>query len=38
MGYPLDTNQGLSSLDLDDLLPYGTRKLPLASRRDNPIP
>jgi hypothetical protein len=38
MGNPLDTKEGLSFLDLDNLLPYWTGKLPPTPRRDNPIP
>jgi hypothetical protein len=38
MGNPFDTKEGLSLLDLDDLLAYGSGKLPSIPRRGNPIP
>jgi hypothetical protein len=38
MGNPFDTKEGLSLLDLDDLLAYGSGKLPSTPRRDNPSP
>jgi hypothetical protein len=38
MGNPLDTKEGLSLLDLDDLLAYGSGKFPSTPRRDNSIP
>jgi hypothetical protein len=38
MGNPLDTKEGLMLLDLDDLLTYGSGKLPSTPCRDNPIP
>jgi hypothetical protein len=37
MGYPLDTKEGLTLLDLDDLLAYRTGKLPPSLRGYNPI-
>jgi hypothetical protein len=37
MGYPLDSKEGLSLLDLDDLLTYGSGKLPSTLLRNNPI-
>jgi hypothetical protein len=38
MGNPLDTKEGLSLLDLDDLLANGSGKFPPTPRRDNPSP
>jgi hypothetical protein len=38
MGNPLDSKKGLSLLDLDDLLAYGSGKFLPTPRRDNPIP
>jgi hypothetical protein len=38
MGNPLDTKEGLSLLDLHDLLAYGSGKFSPTPRRDNPIP
>jgi hypothetical protein len=38
MGNPLDTKEGLSLLDLNDLLAYRAGKLPSTPRRDNSIP
>ena len=38
MRNPLDTKEGLSLLDLDDLLTYWSGELPLTPRRDNPFP
>jgi hypothetical protein len=38
MGNPLDSKEGLSLLDLDDLLTYGSGKLLSTPRRDNSIP
>jgi hypothetical protein len=37
MGNPLDTKEGLTLLDLDDLLAYRTGKLPSTPRGYNPI-
>jgi hypothetical protein len=38
MGNPLDTKERFTFLDLDDLLAYGSGKLPSTPRRDNPFP
>jgi hypothetical protein len=38
MGNPFDTKEGLSLFDLDDLLAYGSGKLPSTPGRDNSIP
>jgi len=38
MGNPLDTKEGLTFFDLDDLLAYRTGKLPSTSRGDNLVP
>jgi hypothetical protein len=38
MGYPLDTKEGFTLLDLDDLLAYWSGKLPSTPLRNNPIP
>jgi hypothetical protein len=37
MGYPLDTKERLTLLDLDNLLPYRTGKLPPSLSGYNPI-
>jgi hypothetical protein len=37
MGYPLDTKERLTLLDLDDLLAYRTGKLPSTPPWNNPI-
>jgi hypothetical protein len=37
MRNPLDTKEGLTLPDLDDLLAYRTGKLPSASLGDNPV-
>jgi hypothetical protein len=37
MGYPLDPEEGLTLLDLNDLLAYRTGKLPPSLRGYNPI-
>jgi hypothetical protein len=37
MGNPLDTKEGLTLLDLDDLLAYRTGKLPPSPSGYNPI-
>jgi hypothetical protein len=38
MGYPLDTKEGLTLLDLDDLLAYRAGKLPPTPLGQNPVP
>jgi hypothetical protein len=38
MGNPLDTKEGLTLLDLDDLLAYRTGKLPSTPRGHNLVP
>jgi hypothetical protein len=38
MGNPFDSKEGLSLLDLDDLLTYGFGKFPSTPRRDNSSP
>jgi hypothetical protein len=38
MGNPLDTKEGLTLLDLDDLLAYWTGKLPSTPRGYNLVP
>jgi hypothetical protein len=38
MRNPLDTKEGFTLLDLDDLLAYWTGKLPSTPLRNNPIP
>jgi hypothetical protein len=38
MRNPLDTKEGFTLLDLDDLLAYRTGKLPSTPLRNHPIP
>jgi hypothetical protein len=38
MGYPLDTEERFTLLDLDDLLAYWSGKLLSTPLRNNPIP